>query len=87
MSVHYTNSTTKRLEGFARARGLEGFGVLASRDNSAGVFFVAQLDGRVLSRWISLGWTRSEAEGAIERLAARGAEGITPSDTGYSYSV
>ena len=37
--ICYSNSTTKRLEGFAKARGLDGFGVLKSDDNSAGIFF------------------------------------------------
>lgn len=85
--VCYSNSTTRRLEGFGRARGLEGFGVLKSPDNSAGVYFCVRLHGRVLTRWISLGWTRQAAEEAIDRLADRGAEGVTPSASGYSYSV
>jgi hypothetical protein len=87
MAIHFSNSTTERLEGFGRARGLEGFGVIASRDNAAGVYFVARFNGRTLSRWISLGWSVSEAKEAIERLATRGEEALTPSATGYSYSV
>ncbi len=77
----FSNTTTTRLEAFARARGLDGFGVLADRQNSAGVFFCTRLDGKVLSRWISLGWTRAEAKEAIERMAAD--EPQAPSSTGY----
>lgn len=43
--VCYSNSTTEKLEAFGRARGLDGFGVLKSPQNSAGVFFVVQLNG------------------------------------------
>lgn len=82
----YSNSTTKRLEAFARARGID-CGILKSPGNSAGVFFVARLGDRVLSRWISLGWTVAEAKEAIECLATRGEASVTPSQTGYSYSV
>lgn len=85
MAVHYSNSVTARLEGFARARGIDDFGVLASRDNSAGLYFVSRLGGRVLSRWISLGWNRQEAEAAIERLAA--GNDLSPSATGYTATV
>ena len=85
MAVHYSNSTTARLEGFGRARGLQGFGVLASRDNAAGLYFVARLDGRTLPRWISLGWNRREAEQAIARLAA--GNDLAPSRTGYTATV
>jgi hypothetical protein len=85
MMVCYSNTTTARLEAYGRARGLEGFGVLKSPDNSAGVFFCVRLDGVTLTRWISLGWTRADAEAAIERLAAE--RPVTPSATGYSYTV
>lgn len=79
----YSNTTTARLEAYGRARGLDGFGVLKSPQNSAGVFFCVRLDGVTLSRWISLGWTVGKAKEAIERLAA--GQGTTPSATGYVY--
>lgn len=66
--ICYSNSTTKRLEAYGRARGLKGFGVLKSPQNSAGVFFCVQL-GETLTRWISLGWTAEEARAAIDQLA------------------
>jgi len=64
------NTTTAKLEAYARARGLEGFGVLKSHGNAAGVFFCVHRDGVMLTRWISLGWTVAEAKLAIDRLAA-----------------
>ncbi len=81
----FSNTTTARLEAFARARGLEGFGVLADRQNSAGVFFCVRRDGVTLTRWISLGWTWAEAEEAIERMVAD--LPLTPSATGYTSHV
>lgn len=75
-----SNTTTRRLEGYARNRGLD-LGILKSPQNSAGVYFIATDDGRVLSRWVSLGWTVAEAEEAIERRAA-GATPV-PSQSGY----
>jgi len=83
--TYYSNSTTARLEGFARARGLEDFAVVKSEGNSAGLFFCVRREGKLLSRWVSLGWSRADAEQAIERLAA----GVppTPSRTGYSLYV
>ena len=77
----YSNSTTKRLEGFAKARGLS-LGILKSPGNSAGLFFVVNEDGRPLNRWISLGWTVAEAKEGIERLAAEIPP--VPSQTGYT---
>jgi hypothetical protein len=77
----YSNTTTARLEAYARARGLEGFSVLKSNGNSAGVFFCVRRDSVTLSRWISLGWTRADAEAAIDRLAAD--VPTTPSQSGY----
>lgn len=83
--ICFTNSTTERLAGYGRARGLEDFGVIASRDNKAGVYFVSRLNGKVLSRWIALGWTRKEAEESIERLANE--NDLVPSQTGYTATV
>ena len=68
----YSSAKTRRLEGFAHARGLDDFGVLADRTNACGVYFCSRLDGRVLARWISLGWSYREAQEAIEALADRG---------------
>lgn len=85
MATSISNTTTERLEAYGRARGLEGFGVIKSGGNSAGVFFCTRLHGELLTRWVSLGWTKAEAEAAIERLAS-GAP-VQPSQTGYSYSA
>lgn len=63
-----TNTTTERLEGYARARGLN-IGVIKCLDNASGVFFISSRDGVVRSRWTSLGWTVDEAETSIRRLA------------------
>lgn len=79
--VTTSNTTTTRLEGFGAARGLEGFGVV----KSGGRFFCVRLSGRTLTRWISLGWTRAEAEEAITRLAAD--VPLTLSETGYSFQA
>ena len=81
----YSNSTTDRLEGTARRLGLDGFGVLKSDGNSAGVFFCVRLDGRTLSRWIALGWTVAEARESVERLAT--GAGLRSSATGYTVTV
>lgn len=65
----YSNSTTRRLESYAKARGLV-VGVMKSPDNSAGMFFVVNEDGKPLTHWVSLGWTVAESKEAIERMAA-----------------
>lgn len=80
----YSNSTTERLEAFARARGLT-VGIVKAIDNSAGMWFVINEDSKPLRTWISLGWTTDEAREAIERMA----EGrpTIPSETGYSSRV
>lgn len=77
----YSNTTTKKLEGFAKARGLEGFGVLKSNGNSAGLFFCVRRESVTLSRWISLGWTVAEAKEVIKRMAND--QPTTPSRSGY----
>ena len=64
-----SNSTTRRLEGYARARGLD-LGIARVDENSAGLFFVVTKDGQPLVHWISLGWGREEATERIERMAA-----------------
>lgn len=69
MVMHHANTTTARLAGYARRRGLD-IGVLISPCNSAGRYFISVLGGKVLTRWISLGWTRAEAEERIRRIAA-----------------
>lgn len=69
MVMCYDNTTTARLAGYARRRGLD-IGVLISPCNSAGRYFISVLGGEVLTRWISLGWTRAEAEERIRNMAA-----------------
>lgn len=61
--------TTQQLERFARKFG-ENLGIVASEGNSAGLYFVANIDNRPLSHWIPIGWTRSEAESRIGEIAA-----------------
>ncbi len=63
----YGNSTTDRLEGFARARGIDA-GIVISPDNSAGRYFVVAEAGEPYHSWYSLGWTVDEAREAIEYL-------------------
>ena len=79
--VCFSNTTTKRLEAFAHGKGIEDIGILKSSGNSAGVFFVCRLNDSLLTRWVSLGWTRAEAEASIERLS--GGQGTVPSQSGY----
>ena len=69
MVVCSSNTTTARLAGYARRRGLD-IGILTSPDNMAGRYFVSVLDGKVLTHWISLGWTRAEAEERIRHMAS-----------------
>lgn len=61
MVSFFSNTTTVRLEGFARARGLD-LGIVVSEGNSAGRFFVTRNGNDVLTHWTSLGWTRDDAE-------------------------
>jgi len=77
-----SDTVTARLEGYARARGLQ-IGVVRSRDNSAGLFFVTTRNNEILRTWISLGWNRADAEAGIDRLAADVAPAL--SSTGYTY--
>lgn len=63
--VIFTNTTTARLEGYARARGLD-LGVIKVPDNSRGVFFVSRLGSKVLTSWITLGWTAADARHTID---------------------
>ena len=67
-----TNSTTAQLEAFARHRGLD-IKIVKSPGNSGGVFFVTSKNDKLLSRWISLGWTREEAEERIRQAVAQAA--------------
>lgn len=60
-----TNTTTQKLEGFARRLGAD-FGIVKHEQNSAGVWFVVSVDKQPLTRWISLGWTVHEARERIE---------------------
>ena len=66
----YSNSTTARLEGYARARGFH-LGIVISPDNAAGRYFVVSEDHEPYTRWLSLGWTREGAQEAIEDMAYR----------------
>jgi hypothetical protein len=69
MATTKSNSVTKRLEGFARARGYE-CGVVVSEGNASGRFFVVNENGKPLVHWRRLGWTADEArESLAERIA------------------
>ena len=67
MTAH-SNTSTRKLEGFARARGLD-YGIMVDHENADGVFFCVNIDGDPLIHWRSLGWTRAEAEVALIRLS------------------
>jgi hypothetical protein len=71
--IFYATSTTERLQGYARARGME-FGIAYAPDNSAGAYFVINVDRRPLPHWIALGWTRAEAEESIDQMPFERAE-------------
>ena len=64
----FSNRTTRHLAGYARQRGLD-VGVLFSPGNAAGRYFITYMDGKVLTHWISLGWTQAEAEERICDMA------------------
>ncbi|MEK7765231.1 MAG: hypothetical protein AAB368_03235 [bacterium] len=72
MGTTYSNSTTDRLEGFARARG-RNVGVMISEGNAQGRYFVVNEDHEPRSPWYALGWTVAEAKGTITGMCA-GAE-------------
>jgi hypothetical protein len=61
-----SNSTTARLEAYARALGHD-LSILKSPQNAAGVWFVTRVSGKVLTHWISLGWTVAEAKERLQR--------------------
>lgn len=71
----FSNSTTARLEAFARARGLD-YGVLKSPDNARGVFFLTRIRRTVLNRWIPLGYTALEARENIRESSREKTLGI-----------
>ena len=64
--LHYTNYTTERLEGYARARGID-IGIVISPNNVSGRYFITYDSGEVLHRWRSLGWTVAEVKEIIQR--------------------
>lgn len=64
----YSNTTTERLEGFARARGLD-YGILISPDNAAGRYFLVWEGDKVANWWVPLGWTVAEAKESIRHRA------------------
>lgn len=63
--IFYSNTTTARLEGYARARGYD-VGIVISPNNSGGRYFIVAEDGRPLVHWISLGWTKRAAEAFLD---------------------
>ncbi len=61
----YETWTSRRLEGYARARGFD-YGIAYTPGNSTGAYHVISIDGQPLSRWQALGWSRDEAESTID---------------------
>lgn len=68
IGMDYSNTTTARLSGYARKRGLD-FGIRISTSSAVGRYFVAAVDGMPLATWRSLGWTKAEAEERIRNMA------------------
>jgi len=72
--IFYSTSTSRKLERYARARGLN-LGICYTPNNNGGRYHVVSEDGEPLSRWRGLGWSRSESETSIEMIVAfRGEE-------------
>lgn len=68
MGAHYSNTTTKRLEGYARARGIH-WAIVIDEANSQGRFFAVgdPRSGKAWSGWIALGWTAQDVRDRIDR--------------------
>lgn len=60
----YSNTTTGRLEAFARRQGLQ-VDIVICRDNKAGRYFVVRKNNKTLMHWEALGWTVREAQDNI----------------------
>jgi hypothetical protein len=60
--VTRSTSSTRRIEGRARAWLGRNLHVVVCEDNSAGRYFITGENGKPWSGWTSLGWSRSEAE-------------------------
>lgn len=63
--ISYSNSTTRRLEAFARHHLGEDLHIVISPYNSKGRYFVTGSEGKPWYRWYSLGWTVAEAKSAL----------------------
>ncbi len=61
MGISYSNSTTAKLETFARVRG-KNYGIVQDKENASARYFITTEDDQPLSRWKPLGWTVAEAE-------------------------
>ena len=70
-----TTWTSGRLEAYARARGLD-WRIAHTPNNSTGAYHLLSEDGEPLTRWRSLGWSRVEAEDAIDLHVALAEERI-----------
>ncbi len=71
--IFFSNTTTARLEGYARARGRD-LGIIQMPQNNGGRYHVASEDGNARSHWYPLGWTVREAREALDQMTARVAE-------------
>ena len=67
--ICYSNTTTARLEGYARARGLT-LGIAITPDNTGGRYHVVNEDAQPLTHWWGLGWTVAEAQDRIDEVVA-----------------
>lgn len=65
MPVAYSNTTTKRLEGYARRQCGIDVGIAKTPDNSTGLWHVISENGEPLRSWYSLGWTVADAREAL----------------------
>ena len=63
--IFYDTYTSRRLEGYARARGLH-YGIAFTPGNNGGRYHVIAMDGEPCSSWHGLGWTRAESEDTID---------------------
>lgn len=67
--IFFSNATTKRLEGYARARGWD-LAIVRTPDNSTGAYHATGEDGRPWSHWRGLGWSTHDARARIDEMLA-----------------
>ena len=67
--IFFETTTTKRLEGYARARGLD-WRIAYTPNNAGGRYHLIERDGSPLTRWRGLGWSRRDVEDHIQQESA-----------------